>query len=62
MAVSASRVVRYRCSAPVCDLAGRRRVFRLGVTAFLLTSLACAPAPGATALIVFRAAQGASRR
>ncbi|MGI6872896.1 hypothetical protein [Amycolatopsis sp. 3B14] len=26
------------------DLAGRRRVFRLGVTAFLLTSLACARA------------------
>ncbi|MFD4255332.1 MFS transporter [Amycolatopsis thermoflava] len=42
------------------DLAGRRRVFRLGVTAFLLTSLACARAPDAGALIVFRAAQGAS--
>lgn len=42
------------------DLAGRRRVFRLGVTAFLLTSLACALAPAANALIVFRAAQGAS--
>ncbi|MFD4197016.1 MFS transporter [Amycolatopsis thermoflava] len=42
------------------DLAGCRRVFRLGVTAFLLTSLACALAPDAGALIVFRAAQGPS--
>ncbi|UQS26591.1 MFS transporter [Amycolatopsis thermalba] len=42
------------------DLAGRRRVFRIGVTAFLLTSLACALAPASAALIVFRAAQGAA--
>jgi MFS family permease len=42
------------------DLAGRRRAFRIGVTVFLLTSLACALAPTAGAVIAFRVAQGAA--
>jgi EmrB/QacA subfamily drug resistance transporter len=42
------------------DVAGRRRVFRLGVTGFLLMSLACALAPSAGLLIGFRAVQGAA--
>ncbi|MEJ3651583.1 MFS transporter [Actinomycetes bacterium KLBMP 9759] len=42
------------------DIAGRRRVFRIGTTAFLLTSLACALAPSVPALISFRALQGAA--
>jgi predicted MFS family arabinose efflux permease len=41
------------------DLLGRRRVFRLGVADFALASLACAFAPGVTALVVARAVQGA---
>jgi EmrB/QacA subfamily drug resistance transporter len=42
------------------DIAGRRRVFRIGVTAFLLGSLACALAPSAGLLIGLRAVQGAA--
>lgn len=42
------------------DRAGRRRVFRIGVTGFLLASLACAAAPTLGALIAFRAVQGAA--
>ncbi|MGC0416148.1 MFS transporter [Embleya sp. AB8] len=42
------------------DLAGRRRVFRMGVVAFAVASLACAFAPGAGALIGLRAVQGAA--
>ncbi|WP_339133833.1 MFS transporter [Streptomyces sp. f51] len=42
------------------DLAGRRRVFRVGVVVFAATSLACALAPGAAALIALRAVQGAA--
>ena len=42
------------------DIAGRRRVFRLGVTGFMITSLACALAPNAGLLIGFRAVQGAA--
>jgi MFS family permease len=42
------------------DLAGRRRVFRAGITAFLLASLACALAPSAGVLIGLRAVQGAA--
>ncbi len=42
------------------DIAGRRRVFRIGTTTFLLTSLACALAPSVPALITFRALQGAA--
>jgi len=42
------------------DIAGRRRVFRIGVTAFLLASLACALAPTAGTLIAFRVVQGAA--
>src|SRR2546430_1763339 len=42
------------------DIAGRRRVFRLGVTAFLLASLGCAVAPSVGMLIGLRAVQGAA--
>lgn len=42
------------------DIAGRRRVFRLGVTGFLVMSLACALAPSAGLLIGFRVLQGAA--
>ncbi|MFD5813223.1 MFS transporter [Streptomyces sp. NPDC127038] len=42
------------------DLAGRRRVFRVGVLVFAAASLACALAPGAATLIALRAVQGAA--
>ncbi|MGW2251663.1 MFS transporter [Kitasatospora sp. NPDC001660] len=42
------------------DRAGRRRVFRIGVAAFLLASLACAGAPTLGVLLAFRAVQGAA--
>jgi MFS family permease len=42
------------------DIAGRRKLFVLGVTGFTFASLACALAPGVGFLIVFRAVQGAS--
>ncbi|MFE2296637.1 MFS transporter [Streptomyces sp. NPDC059445] len=42
------------------DIAGRRRVFRVGVVVFAATSLACALAPGAGILIALRAVQGAA--
>ncbi|MGW3666502.1 MFS transporter [Streptomyces sp. NPDC005141] len=42
------------------DIAGRTRVFRIGVIAFAATSLACAFAPGAATLIALRAVQGAA--
>lgn len=42
------------------DIAGRRRLFVLGVTAFALASTACALAPTAGLLIAFRAVQGAA--
>ncbi|MFJ9690599.1 MFS transporter [Kitasatospora sp. NPDC101183] len=42
------------------DIAGRRRVFRLGVAAFAVASLACALAPTTGALIGLRAVQGAA--
>lgn len=42
------------------DIFGRRRMFRLGVTGFLLASLACAAAPSAGTLIGVRAVQGAA--
>jgi len=42
------------------DIAGRRRVFRLGVAGFLVMSLACALAPSAGLLIGFRVVQGAA--
>ncbi|MET7299983.1 MFS transporter [Embleya sp. NPDC005575] len=47
-------------AARLGDIAGRRRIFRIGVTAFALTSLACALAPTAGVLIGMRAAQGAA--
>lgn len=47
-------------AARLGDIAGRRRVFRIGVTAFALTSLACALAPSVGVLIALRAAQGAA--
>jgi EmrB/QacA subfamily drug resistance transporter len=40
------------------DLYGRRRMFRLGVIGFGITSLLCAAAPTATLLIVARGLQG----
>src|SRR5919198_3523967 len=43
----------------VGDLAGRRRVFRIGLVTFGAASLACALAPSAPALIAARAVQGA---
>ncbi|MCM2430758.1 MFS transporter [Streptomyces sp. RKAG337] len=42
------------------DIAGRRRIFRIGVAAFAVTSLACALAPTAGTLIGLRALQGAA--
>jgi MFS family permease len=42
------------------DIAGRRRVFRIGVAAFAATSLACALTPTPEALIGLRALQGAA--
>lgn len=42
------------------DIAGRKRVFRIGVTGFMLASLACALAPSAGMLIGFRVLQGAA--
>ncbi|MEU2282391.1 MFS transporter [Streptomyces sp. NPDC013178] len=42
------------------DLVGRRRMYRLGVALFALTSLACAMAWSPPALIAARLAQGAS--
>jgi MFS family permease len=42
------------------DIAGRRRIFRIGVTAFMLASLSCAMAPSAGVLIGLRAVQGAA--
>ncbi|GAB7106688.1 MFS transporter [Streptomyces phaeofaciens JCM 4814] len=42
------------------DIAGRKRVFRIGVVAFAAASLACALVPGAAALIAMRAVQGAA--
>src|SRR6202035_1313767 len=42
------------------DSFGRKRLFLIGMTAFTLTSLACGLAPTAIALVIARAAQGAS--
>ncbi|MFK0281016.1 MFS transporter [Streptomyces sp. NPDC090499] len=42
------------------DIAGRRRLFVLGVTFFTAASVACALAPAAGPLIAFRAVQGAA--
>ncbi|MEU7150966.1 MFS transporter [Streptomyces sp. NPDC045456] len=42
------------------DIAGRRRIFVIGVTGFMLASAACALAPSAGLLIAFRAVQGAA--
>ncbi|GAA2272009.1 MFS transporter [Nonomuraea roseoviolacea subsp. roseoviolacea] len=42
------------------DLAGRRRVFALGVAGFALASAACALAPGVGTLVGLRAVQGAA--
>jgi MFS family permease len=42
----------------VGDLAGRRRVFRIGLVTFGAASLACALAPSAAALVAARAVQG----
>ncbi len=42
------------------DRYGRRRMFRVGMVAFALTSLASGLAPTATTLVVFRLAQGLS--
>ncbi|MFI6355732.1 MFS transporter [Streptomyces sp. NPDC050743] len=42
------------------DIAGRRRLFVVGVTGFMLASTACALAPTVGFLIAFRAVQGAA--
>lgn len=42
------------------DIVGRRRIFRAGMAAFTLASLACALAPSTAALIAVRAGQGAA--
>ncbi|OIJ65789.1 MFS transporter [Streptomyces mangrovisoli] len=42
------------------DIAGRRRLFVIGVTGFMLASAACALAPSVGALIAFRVVQGAA--
>ncbi|MCX5062145.1 MFS transporter [Streptomyces sp. NBC_00452] len=42
------------------DIAGRKRLFVLGVTGFMLASAACAAAPSVGALIAFRVVQGAA--
>jgi MFS family permease len=42
------------------DTFGRKRLFLIGMTAFTLASLACGLAPTAIALVIARAAQGAS--
>ncbi|WP_369392628.1 MFS transporter [Streptomyces sp. CG1] len=42
------------------DIAGRRRMFVLGVTVFTAASMACALAPAPGPLIAFRAVQGAA--
>jgi EmrB/QacA subfamily drug resistance transporter len=41
------------------DLFGRRRMYLIGVVVFTLMSLACALAPNAVSLVIFRFAQGA---
>jgi MFS family permease len=42
------------------DVAGRRRVFRTGVVAFLLASVGCALAPSVGVLVALRVLQGAA--
>lgn len=42
------------------DIAGRRRVFLIGVAAFMVASIACALAPSVGLLILCRAIQGAA--
>jgi len=42
------------------DAFGRRRMFRIGLSAFTLTSLVCGLAPNATTLVLARIAQGAA--
>ncbi|WP_112238117.1 MFS transporter [Kribbella monticola] len=42
------------------DIAGRKRVFRIGVAGFLVTSVCCALAPDPGVLIAARALQGAA--
>ncbi|MFH8570522.1 MFS transporter [Streptomyces sp. NPDC017993] len=42
------------------DIAGRRRLFVIGVTGFMLASIACALAPSVGLLIAFRVVQGAA--
>jgi EmrB/QacA subfamily drug resistance transporter len=44
----------------VADVVGRRRLYRLGVGAFALLSLACALSPSVPVLLVARALQGAA--
>ncbi|GAA3785970.1 MFS transporter [Streptomyces coacervatus] len=42
------------------DIAGRKRLFVIGVAGFMLASAACAMAPSVVLLIAFRAVQGAA--
>jgi len=42
------------------DAFGRRRMFRIGLSAFTVTSLVCGLAPDATTLVLARVAQGAA--
>jgi len=45
-------------AGPLSDRFGRRRPLVIGLTAYLLASLACAVAPSITVLVVLRLAQG----
>ena len=44
------------------DAFGRRRMFRIGLSAFTVTSLVCGLAPDATTLVLARIAQGRKER
>lgn len=47
-------------SGSLADRVGRRRVFRVGLAAFAIASLACSLAPDGAWLVAFRVAQGAA--
>ncbi|HVN76381.1 MAG TPA: MFS transporter [Thermoanaerobaculaceae bacterium] len=60
--VSAFLIASAACLLPfgrLGDMAGRKRLFVIGMTAYAAFSAACAVAPSATSLVALRAAQGA---